>query len=114
MTRQEFPAESQLCFEAIGDDVRYLATIEPGSERVAFGVVVPDLPGCFSAGDSLDEAVSGAAEAVAAWIDTALDAGEAIPAPSNLETWRQSPDYAGWIFRIVQMEPTHSMKRSGG
>lgn len=31
--------------------MRYSVAIEPGDDRHAFGVVVPDLPGCFSAGD---------------------------------------------------------------
>ena len=30
--------------------------IETGTDTQAFGVVVPDLPGCFSAGDTLDYA----------------------------------------------------------
>src|ERR1700683_3424525 len=86
--------------------MRYPIAIEPGPQSTAFGVVVPDLPGCFSTGDTLDEAVAGAKEAAAAWIDAALDAGEAIPAPSSLEALRQSPDYAGWIFGIVTLDPT--------
>ncbi|WP_171292023.1 type II toxin-antitoxin system HicB family antitoxin, partial [Acinetobacter baumannii] len=28
--------------------------IEQGSEDQSFGVIVPDIPGCFSAGDTLD------------------------------------------------------------
>ena len=43
--------------------MRYPIVIEPGTDATAFGVIVPDLPGCFSAGDSLDEAVLGAEEA---------------------------------------------------
>jgi predicted RNase H-like HicB family nuclease len=85
--------------------MRYPIAIELGDEATAFGVVVPDLPGCFSAGDSLDEAVSGAEEAAAAWIDAALDAGEAIPAPSSLEGLRQNPAYAGWMFGVITLDP---------
>ena len=65
--------------------MRYPIAIEPGTDKTAFGVVVPDLPGCFSAGDTLDEAMAAAEEAAAAWIDAALDAGEAIPGPTSLE-----------------------------
>ena len=43
--------------------------IEPGDETSAFSVIVPDLPGCFSAGDTLDEAVTNAEEAAAGWVD---------------------------------------------
>src|ERR1700722_1805061 len=85
--------------------MRYPIAIEPGDETTAFGVVVPDLPGCFSAGDSLDAAFPGAEEAAAAWIDAALDAGEAIPAPSSLETLRQNPSYAGWMLGVITLDP---------
>ncbi|MGD0723197.1 MAG: type II toxin-antitoxin system HicB family antitoxin [Roseiarcus sp.] len=85
--------------------MRYPIAIEPGDEARAFGVVVPDLPGCFSAGDSLDEAFSGAAEAAAAWIDAALEAGGAVPAPSRLEALRHDPAYAGWSFGVVALDP---------
>ena len=51
--------------------MRYPILIELGTADTAFGVIVPDLPGCFSAGDSLDDAIAGAEEAAAAWIDAA-------------------------------------------
>ena len=85
--------------------MRYPIAIETGSETSAFGVIVPDLPGCFSAGDSLDEALSGAEEAVAAWIDATLDAGQAIPLPSPLDALRDNPDYAGWTLGVVAVDP---------
>lgn len=53
---------------------------EPGK---ACGVQVPDLPGCFSAGDTLDEAISNSAEALAFHIEGLLDAGEKIPPPQS-------------------------------
>jgi len=85
--------------------MRYPIVIEAGTETTAFGVVVPDLPGCFSAGDSLDEALTGAEEAAAAWIDAALDAGEAIPPPSDLNVIRGNPDYDGWAFGVITIDP---------
>ncbi len=84
--------------------MRYPIAIELGNETTAFGVVIPDLPGCFSAGDSLDEALIGAEEAAAAWIDATLDTGGAIPAPSSLEMLRQNPDFDGWIFGIITLD----------
>jgi len=88
--------------------MRYPIVIEPGGETTAFGVIVPDLPGCFSAGDTLDEAIIGAEEAAAAWIDATLDAGEAIPSPSSLEDLRANPNYAGWIFALIEIDPSLS------
>jgi predicted RNase H-like HicB family nuclease len=85
--------------------MRYPIAIEPGDETTAFGVVVPDLPGCFSAGDTLDEAMTNAEEAMALWIDSTLDAGDAIPKPSALDSIRLNPDFEGWIFAIVSIDP---------
>ncbi len=85
--------------------VRYPIAIEPGTDRTAFGVVVPDLPGCFSAGDTLDEAVTAAEEAATAWIDAALDAGETVPPASTLDALRANPDFAGWSFGVITIDP---------
>ena len=86
--------------------MRYPVVIEPGTESTAHGVVVPDLPGCFSAGDTLEEALANAEEAIAAWIDAALDAEQDIPPPSSIDAlrthhkaWRQ------WIWALVQVDP---------
>lgn len=89
----------------LGVEMRYPIAIEPGTDTTAFGVVVPDLPGCFSAGDTLDEAVAGAEEAAAAWVDAALDAGQAIPPPTSLEALRRNPDFAGWTFGVISLDP---------
>src|SRR5580698_1910748 len=85
--------------------MRYPIAIEIGTETAAYGVVVPDLPGCFSAGDTFDEAVLAAEEAAAAWIDATLDAGGVIPPPSSIETLRARSDYAGWAFGVIAVVP---------
>lgn len=85
--------------------MRYPIAIEPGSGETAFGVVVHDLPGCFSAGESLDEAIQAAEEAAAAWVDAALDAGTAVPAPSSLDAIRANPDFKGWTFGFMTVDP---------
>ncbi len=85
--------------------MRYPIAIEPRTDRTAYGVVIPDLPGCFSAGDTLEEAIAGAEEAGLAWIDAALEAGEAVPPPSPLEAVRAKPEYAGWILSLVTIDP---------
>ncbi len=85
--------------------MRYPIVIETGTGTSAYGIMVPDLPGCFSAGDSLEEAMTAAEEAAAAWIDAALDAGEAVPKPSLLDVLRGKPDYAGWSFGVITVDP---------
>jgi len=82
----------------------YPIAIEIGTEAAAYGVVVPDLPGCFSAGDTLDEAVTAAEEAATAWIDATLDAGRSVPAPSSIEAVCARPGYAGWAFGVIAVD----------
>jgi predicted RNase H-like HicB family nuclease len=85
--------------------VRYPVAIEIGTESTAYGVVVPDLPGCFSAGETIDDAVIAAEEAATAWIEATLDAGGTVPAPSSIETLRAQPEYAGWVFGVIAVDP---------
>jgi predicted RNase H-like HicB family nuclease len=42
---------------------------------------VPDLPGCMTHGATRAEALANAAEAIEAWIETAVEVGLAIPEP---------------------------------
>jgi predicted RNase H-like HicB family nuclease len=47
-----------------------------------YGVSFPDLPGCISAGSTLDEAMAMAKEALALHIEGLIDADEDVPAPT--------------------------------
>jgi predicted RNase H-like HicB family nuclease len=84
--------------------MRYPVAIEPATEAACYGVAIPDLPGCFSAGDTLDEALAGAEESAAAWIDATLDAGDPIPPPSSVDAIRSNPEFAGWIFGLITVD----------
>lgn len=85
--------------------MRYPIVIESGTDDTAFGVVFPDLPGCFSAGDTLDEAVSNAAEAAAVWIEDMIDHGQAVPKPSSLDAIRNNAEWSGWTVGFVTIDP---------
>lgn len=85
--------------------MRYPIMIEPGNDTTAWSVVVPDLPGCFSAGDTLDEALVAVEEAAAAWIDATLDAGREIPRPSAVQDAMKSGDFGGWMLGFVSVDP---------
>lgn len=83
--------------------MKYPIAIEIGDETHAYGVVVPDLPGCYSAGDTLDLAYENAKEAIAGWIEVELDDGHDIPLPSNLEDIAKQEDFKGWILGVVEV-----------
>jgi predicted RNase H-like HicB family nuclease len=65
------------------DAMRYVGFVD-GREG-AYGVVIPDLPGCTSAGKTVDAAYRNAIEAVRLWIEDALEDGEKLPRPRSLK-----------------------------
>ena len=86
--------------------MRYPVVIEPATETSTHGVVVPDLPGCFSAGDTLEEALVQAAEAIASWIDAALDAGQDIPPATPIDLLRKEHKaWRSWVWALVEVDP---------
>lgn len=69
-----------------------------------YGVTVPDLPGCFSAGSTVDEAMLMAREAIELYLDTLLEDGRELPFPSEVELLKQNPDYANAIWAFVTVD----------
>lgn len=84
--------------------MKYLIAIEPGDADHAFGVVVPDLPGCFSAGDTLDEAIDNAREAIELWLKAVIDDGSAVPEARPIAPHRAMPEFDGWIWAAVSVD----------
>ena len=73
--------------------MRYIAFIhkEPDS---CYGVSFPDMPGCASAGDTLDEAVANAVDALSGHVRMMDMDGDAVPAPRSLEEIIADPELA--------------------
>jgi predicted RNase H-like HicB family nuclease len=69
-----------------------------------YGVTVPDLPGCFSAGSTVDEAMLMAAEAIELYLETLIEEGRDLPFPSEVETLKRNPDYADAIWALVDVD----------
>lgn len=82
----------------------YPIAIEAGDSEHAYGVTVPDLPGCFSAGDTLDEAIANAKEAITGHIELSVELGHDIPPVSTIEALAANPDYAGYIWALVDVD----------
>ena len=73
--------------------------------RSSYGVSVPDLPGCITAGDTIAEALTMAKEAIELHLEGMLDDSLEIPEPSeNLEQWRHDPDYADALWGAVKVD----------
>ena len=86
--------------------MKFLIAIESGTEDTAFGVIVPDLPGCFSAGDTLEEAFANAVEAIDMHVEFMIEDGAALPAPADPAAHMADPEFAGmaWGFVDVPVE----------
>ncbi|MFD1253000.1 MULTISPECIES: type II toxin-antitoxin system HicB family antitoxin [Devosia] len=64
--------------------MRFIAMIHKDPDS-AFGVQFPDVPGCFSAGETLEEASQNAVEALGSHIRMLEADGDAIPQPRSLD-----------------------------
>ena len=62
--------------------MRYPAIIEGGGKD--YGVWFPDLPGCVAMGNTIDEALLHAEEALSDWMDTMEELGHPVAPPSTL------------------------------
>ena len=73
--------------------MRFIALVhkEPDS---CYGVNFPDVPGCTSAGDTLDEALTNAVDALSGHIRLMEADGEATPQPRTLDAINADPDLA--------------------
>ena len=68
--------------------MRYLVVLETAPGRTDYGVTVPDLPGCTSAGDTLDEALGNAEDAILSYLGVLVEDGK--PLRHRLATCRSS------------------------
>jgi len=69
-----------------------------------YGVTVPDLPGCFSAGDTVDDALTNAVEAIECHVEGLLIDGEPIPAGRSVEHHHGKRRYSGGIWALVDVD----------
>ena len=83
--------------------MRYPVVIHK-DENSEYGVTVPDLPGCFSAGETLDEAMNEAVEAIECHLEGMLMDEEPVPIPQNIENYRGNPDYQDGVWAIVEVD----------
>ncbi|MDD2468161.1 MAG: type II toxin-antitoxin system HicB family antitoxin [Desulfobulbus sp.] len=69
-----------------------------------FGVSVPDIPGCFSAGETIDEALNNIQEAISDHLQILAEEGKGAPEPSEMEKHYDNPDYAQALWAHVTLK----------
>ena len=72
----------------------YIAIVEDAGPDMAIGVWFPDLPGCTSAGDDIDEALRNAPEALELYAESFVRDGKSLPRPRTLTELKADPEIA--------------------
>jgi len=72
----------------------YVAIVEEAGPDRAVGIWFPDLPGCFSAGDDVDEALRNASEAVGLYAEELAKDGRPLPPPRTVSELRHDASVA--------------------
>ena len=57
----------------------YTIMLEPDPEEGGYTITVPSLPGCVTQGDTLEEAIAMAKDAIRLFIETLVENGESVP-----------------------------------
>ena len=65
----------------------YKMEIIPDTEEGGYAVSFPDLPGCLTVGDTIEEAIKNAEDAKRSWLEAALEDGFSISEPDDLENY---------------------------
>lgn len=74
-------------------------------EGSVYGVNVPDIPGCHSWGDTIDEALKNAKEAIYSHVETLVELGQPVDiSQSKIEALAQNAEYAGAVWALVNVE----------
>ena len=73
-------------------------------EESSYRVTVPDLPGCFSGGDTLDDAFLAVQEAILLHIEGMLADGEPLPPTKPIQVHTANKDYRDGIWGFVGVD----------
>ena len=83
--------------------MRYPVVIHK-DKKSDYGVTVPDLPGCFSAGDTLEDALTNAVEAIECHLEGLLLDGDEIPQAQPVEAHLKNKNFAGGTWALVSVD----------
>ena len=90
----------------------YPIAIRPGDEQHAWGVDVPDIPGCFSAGEDLDDAMAMAREAIEGHLEILAEDCARIPVATPVSAHVSNPEYEGCIWALVDIDITRYLGKA--
>lgn len=69
-----------------------------------YGVTVPDLPGCFSSGETIDQAIEASREAIECHLEGMITDGESIPVLKSIEERKKNPLFKNAILALIDID----------
>ena len=69
-----------------------------------YGVIVPDLPGCFSAGNSIEEAIKNTQEAIECHLEGLLLDSDPFPLKKPIEQHLDNPEFKDGVLAMVNVD----------
>jgi len=82
------------------------------SEKSAYGVTVPDIPGCFSAGDTMTEALATAVEAIEMNLELLSDQDVPMPDASDASAYVEEAAKSGGFIAVVDVDITRFLGKT--
>jgi len=83
--------------------MRYPVVIHKDNDS-DYGVTIPDIPGCYSAGATYDEALSNTIEAIECHIEGLLLDNESVPIGTHIDTWIRNDEFKGGIWALLDID----------
>lgn len=83
--------------------MRYPVVIHK-DEHSDYGVSVPDIPGCYSAGATYDEALTNVIEAIECHLEGLLMDNESIPVGSTIDHWINEEEFQGGVWAFIDID----------
>lgn len=77
-----------------------------------YGVSIPDLPGCFSAGATVAQALDNTLEAMALHFEGLVADNQPLPRAQEIDVHISNPDFDGGIWAVVDFDITPYLGKS--
>jgi antitoxin HicB len=87
--------------------VHHLSIDDGGGYLIEF----PDLPGCMSDGETIEQAITNGQDAMRCWMHAAQEAGRAVPKPGEFE--KQSGKWVQRVPKSIHLRLAEKAKTEG-
>ena len=92
-------------------EMKYAIAVHKDTDS-CYGVTIPDVPGCFSHGDTLDEAIENAREALTLHFEALAEDGQTIPLAQSIDKHINDPDFKGVVWFVIDANPRAYMGKA--